>query len=297
MPLRIARTRDELRETLGSARPGLVPTMGALHAGHLALIARSAQENPLTAVSVFVNPTQFGNQEDLARYPRDPERDAALAADAGAAVIFAPAVEAIYPPGFATSVTVDGIAERWEGATRPGHFRGVATVVTILMNLVQPARTYFGEKDYQQLQVIRRLHRDLALPGQIVAVPTVRDRDGLALSSRNARLSPADRGRARAIPAAIAAVVSAAAAGEAETTRLEATGRAVIAAAGIDIDYLAIVDGRTLAPLARLEPEARLLVAVEIGGTRLIDNTAISPPDAGGALTVTEGKEADRPCP
>jgi pantoate--beta-alanine ligase len=275
MTPQIARGRDELRAMLGERRPGLVPTMGALHAGHLALIERSAAENPLTVVSVFVNPAQFHDPRDLERYPRDFEHDAALIAAAGADLIFAPPVAEIYPPGSDTSVLVGDLTGRWEGAHRPGHFRGVATVVTILLNLTRPARSYFGEKDFQQLQVIRRMHADLALPGEIVGCPTVRDADGLALSSRNARLSPEARLAARAIPRAIAAAISAAAAGETRVNRLETIGRDELQAPGIDVDYLAIVDGETLAPIARLKPEARLLVAAEVGGVRLIDNAAV----------------------
>jgi pantoate--beta-alanine ligase len=275
MTPQIARGRDELRAMLGERRPGLVPTMGALHAGHLALIERSAAENPLTVVSVFVNPAQFHDPRDLERYPRDFEHDAALIAAAGADLIFAPPVAEIYPPGSDTSVLVGDLTGRWEGAHRPGHFRGVATVVTILLNLTRPAQSYFGEKDFQQLQVIRRMHADLALPGEIVGCPTVRDADGLALSSRNARLSPEARLAARAIPRAIAAVISAAAAGETRVNRLESIGRDELQAPGIDVDYLAIVDGETLAPIARLKPESRLLVAAEVGGVRLIDNAAV----------------------
>jgi pantoate--beta-alanine ligase len=272
---RVVTTRDELREALHGERPGFVPTMGSLHAGHLALIARAAAENRLTVVSVFVNPTQVGHPDDLARYPRELDRDVALAAEAGAEMIFNPAVEEIYPPGFETTVEVGSLSRRWEGAARAGHFRGVATVVTILMNLVQPARSYFGEKDYQQLQVIRRLHRDLALPGEIVGCATVRDDDGLALSSRNARLSTKDRARALAIPRAVQSVVIAAAAGATEVARLEAMGMTVLDLPGVRVDYLAIIDGETLEPLDRLQPGARLIVAAEVGGIRLIDNAAI----------------------
>jgi pantoate--beta-alanine ligase len=275
MPIPIATTRDELRGLLSGVRPGLVPTMGALHDGHLALIARSAQENELTVVSVFVNPAQFGNASDLERYPRDLSRDSALAEASGASVIFAPTVESIYPPGFDIWVDPGDLAASWEGAARPGHFRGVATVVAILLNIVQPSRSYFGEKDYQQLQIIRRMHRDLALPGEIVASQTIRDSDGVALSSRNARLSPEDRRRARAIPQAIAAVKRAAADGERNISKLEDTGHAALADPGIDIDYLAIVDG-SLRQLSHLQDEARLLVAVKLGGVRLIDNAPIT---------------------
>lgn len=271
----IVTTRKALRETLGSARPGLVPTMGALHAGHHSLIARSARENALTVVSIFVNPTQFSNRADLDRYPMELERDAAAAKDAGADLVFAPDTSEMYPPGFDTTVAVGSLSERWEGASRPGHFRGVATVVTILLNLAQPARSYFGEKDYQQLQIVRRFHRDLALPGEIVACPTIRDPDGLALSSRNTRLAAADRSRALAIPRAIARVQAAARAGESEAAALERIARAALKSPGIDVDYAAVVDGDSLEPLPRLRPGARILIAADVGGVRLIDNAAI----------------------
>ena len=277
----VVRTREELRAALGDAHPGLVPTMGALHAGHESLISRSASENALTVVSVFVNPIQFSNRDDLARYPRDLEQDVTRAHEAGANLIFAPDVETIYPPGFATVVEVGDLSERWEGASRPGHFRGVATVVTILLNLVQPTRSYFGEKDYQQLQVIRRLHHDLALPGLIVGCPTVRDHDGLALSSRNVQLSPEDRLRALALPRAIESVVEAAASGETDARLLEAAALSALEVPGVTVDYLALVDASSLEPLPRLRANARLLIAVDVGGTRLIDNAAIEPPPFG----------------
>jgi pantoate--beta-alanine ligase len=254
--------------------------MGALHAGHTALISRSASENALTVVSVFVNPTQFSNRDDLARYPRDLRHDAALAEEAGADLIFAPDLATIYPPGFDTAVEVGALSTRWEGASRPAHFRGVATVVTILLNLVQPVRSYFGEKDYQQLQVIRRLHQDLALPGQIVGCPTIRDDDGLALSSRNVRLTAHDRLLAQVLPRAIDAATNAAARGETDILLLEETARAVLDVPGVAIDYLALVDGSTLKPLSDLLPGARLLIAADVGGIRLIDNAAIEPPAA-----------------
>jgi len=269
-------TREELREALDDVQPGFVPTMGALHDGHLSLIARSASENEETVVSIFVNPLQFGDKADLDQYPRTLERDLAMARDAGATLFFAPSADSMYPPGFETSVEVGRLAHRWEGTSRPGHLRGVATVVTILLNLVRPARAYFGEKDYQQLQVIRRLHLDLALPGMIVGCPTVRDGDGLALSSRNARLSPEDRRRSETIPRAMEAVAMALRGGERNVDRLEAMGREQLAGRGVMIDYFAIVDGRTLEPLQSLTGEARLILAVEIGGIRLIDNTPVT---------------------
>jgi pantoate--beta-alanine ligase len=280
MTVGIVTTREALRCALGTTRPGLVPTMGALHAGHHTLIARSASENPLTVVSVFVNPIQFTNRGDLDRYPRDPWHDVVAAADAGADLVFAPDVTEMYPPGFETTVAVGPLAERWEGASRPGHFRGVATVVTILLNLVQPARAYFGEKDYQQLQVVRRFHRDLALPGEIVGCPTIRDEHGLALSSRNAQLSKTEYGRALAIPRSIERVQSAAKAGEMNAQRLKRTALAELDVPGISVDYVAVVDGDSLEPLAEVRPGARVLVAAEVGGTRLIDNDAITPSES-----------------
>ena len=280
MTVEIITTRDALRETLGAARPGLVPTMGALHAGHRSLIARSARENAVTVVSVFVNPTQFANRADLDRYPRNLDRDATGAANAGADLIFAPDVAEMYPPGSDTTVEAGALAQRWEGASRPGHFRGVATVVTILLNLVQPARSYFGEKDYQQLQVVRQIHRDLALPGEIVACLTVRDEDGLALSSRNTRLSEADRSQALAIPRAIAQVQAAARAGEADAGVLERIAHAALDGRGIDVDYAAVVDGYSLDPLPHLRHGARILIAAAVGGVRLIDNAAIDLPES-----------------
>ena len=279
MTAQIVTTRDALRDALGATRPGLVPTMGALHAGHLSLIARSANENPLTVVSVFVNPTQFSTPADLDRYPRDLQFDAVTAAAGGANLIFAPDVSEMYPPGFETIVEVGTLARRWEGASRPGHFRGVATVVAILLNLVRPARSYFGEKDYQQLQIVRRFHRDLALPGEIAACPTIRDDDGLAMSSRNTRLSRSDRSLAQAIPRAIDKVQAAASAGESDAHTMERIARAELNRPGIDLDYAAVVDGDALEPIPRLIPGARILIAADVGGIRLIDNAAIALPE------------------
>ena len=264
---------EALRAALGDLAPGLVPTMGALHEGHLALIRRSAAENARTVVSVFINPTQFSDPADLARYPRDLERDAALAVAAGADLIYAPAPDAVYPSGFATAVEVAGPAERWEGEFRPGHFRGVATVVAILLGTVGPARAYFGEKDFQQLVVVRRMARDLRLPGEIVGCPTIRDEDGLALSSRNARLSAADRSIAVAIPRALFRMAELAGEGVIEVSALLAQGHAVLAAEPrIGLDYLAVVDPASLEPVGVVVPGARALVAAHLGGVRLIDN-------------------------
>lgn len=253
---------------------GLVPTMGALHEGHLSLIRRAAAETDRVVVSVFVNPTQFNDPGDLAKYPRDLERDAALAFGAAATVIYAPSVEQIYPDGFATTVQVRGITERWEGASRPGHFDGVATVVAILLDQTRPDRSYFGEKDFQQLTMIRRMHADLALPGKIVGCPLVREDDGLALSSRNVRLNAGARQWALALSRALRAMRAQAEAGERNVRPLLATGERLLAQ--VDLDYLAIVDPATLDPVDTLVPGARALVAATVGGVRLIDTMAMT---------------------
>jgi pantoate--beta-alanine ligase len=274
---RVVATVEELRTALAGEAPGLVPTMGALHEGHLALIRRSAAEQASTVVSVFVNPTQFSDPADLARYPRDLAADAELAASAGADLIFAPTAETVYPPGFATAVEVAGLTERWEGAFRPGHFRGVATVVAILLNAVRPAAAYFGEKDYQQFVVIRRLHRDLLLPGRIVGCPTVRDADSLALSSRNARLTPAQRARAAVIPRTLFRIADLAGGGEHDVSALLDAGKKALGAdPELTLDYLAIVDPDTLEPIATVIPCARALIAVRLGDVRLIDNVELT---------------------
>ncbi len=276
---RVVATVADLRTELCGEASGLVPTMGALHDGHLSLIRRSAAENGRTVISVFVNPTQFGDAADLTSYPRDLDRDAALAIKAGAELVFAPAVEEVYPPGFATTVEVAGLSERWEGAARPGHFRGVATVVARLLGLVRPARSYFGEKDYQQLLVVRRMHADLALSGEIVGCPTVRDVDGLALSSRNARLSAEDRRHAVAIPRTLFRMAELVAAGEREAARVIEAGRRVLAAVpDLGIEYLAVVDGGSLEPVTTVDGKARALLAARLGTVRLIDNVALTPP-------------------
>lgn len=277
---RIVDTPKALRDVLADIDPGFVPTMGALHEGHRALIERSARENPATVVSIFVNPTQFSNASDLEKYPRTLERDALIATESGADLIYAPSVLAIYPEGFATSVTVSRLTDRWEGAARPGHFAGVTTVVAILLNSVRPARAYFGEKDFQQLQIVRRMHHDLRLPGEIVACPTVREADGLALSSRNSRLSSEERQAATALSRALFAMRDLANSGERAIDELLDHGQRIIAAEpGIALDYLAIVDPASLDPLAEMIPGARALIAANAGATRLIDNLAIWEPE------------------
>jgi pantoate--beta-alanine ligase len=274
----ILRTRAELRAAIEPETVGLVPTMGALHEGHLALIRRSAEENEQTVVSVFVNPTQFNDPADLAAYPRDFKRDTQLTFEAGASFIYAPDVSEVYPEGFATAVEVAGLTDRWEGAARPGHFRGVATVVTILLNSVRPARSYFGEKDFQQLVVVRRLHRDLALLGEIVGCPTVREADGLALSSRNARLDPREREAAAMIPFALLMLWESCDRGELRSGHLLRAGQLLLGGTSeVKLDYLAIVDPENLEPVSTVSPGTRAIIAARVGPVRLIDNMELLP--------------------
>jgi pantoate--beta-alanine ligase len=285
--MRTVRTVAELRIVLAPARRagqtvGLVPTMGALHEGHLSLIRCARSACDVVVVSLFVNPAQFNERADLERYPRGEERDAELARDAGADVLFAPSVEEVYPPGFATAVEVFGVTDRLEGATRGAeHFRGVSTVVTKLLCMTQPDVAYFGQKDAQQLIVIRRLACDLNLPVRIEACPTVREPDGLALSSRNALLSKDERSRALALPAALSAATERAAAGERSAAAILDAAHGAMLAFGVEAEYLALVDRDTLEPLAELATEALLAVAARVGEVRLIDNTLLSPTPSG----------------
>ena len=274
----IVGTPDALRKVIASAEVGLVPTMGALHEGHLSLIQRSVAENPKTVVSIFVNHTQFTNPSDLASYPRSLEDDAGRAIQAGADIVYAPSPETVYPSGFATSIRVESLTERWEGASRPGHFAGVATVVAILINAARPARAYFGEKDYQQLVVIRRMHTDLLLPGTIVGCPTVRDDDSLALSSRNTRLTDDQRRAATVIPRTLEAMHAAASDGLQSVADLNAHGMTILAQTPeVELDYLAVVDPESLEPVRNLIPGARAIIAATVGNVRLIDNVELSP--------------------
>lgn len=253
-----------------------VPTMGALHAGHGALVTQARQQADRVIVSIFVNPKQFAPHEDFSRYPRQMEQDIALLHKVGCAALFAPTVETIYPTGFATTVDPGSIATILEGAVRPGHFTGVATVVTRLLQLVAPDSAYFGEKDYQQLLVIKQIVRDLALPFVIEGVQTVRAEDGLALSSRNAYLSATERSQALILPTTLQRI-AAAAPTTTDLTALLESGRVAITAAGCQLDYLALCDAVTLAPMTVLDRPARLLVAAKVGTTRLIDNVAVIP--------------------
>ncbi|WP_380873194.1 pantothenate synthetase [Sphingomonas sp. DBB INV C78] len=279
--MQIVRTVAELRERLAGLRAdggqvALVPTMGALHAGHLALVTEAKARAAHVVVSIFVNPTQFAPHEDFDAYPRREAADARLLEAAGVAVLWAPTVAEMYPQGFATNISVSGVSEGLDGAARPGHFDGVATVVAKLFAQVRPDFALFGEKDYQQLAVIRRMAADLDTGIEIVGVPTQRDDDGLALSSRNAYLSDEERLAARALPRALGEAAAALTAG-ADVAETLAAGRRRLAEAGFDpIDYFALCDAAALAPLDRFDRPARLLVAARIGRTRLIDNLEVS---------------------
>jgi pantoate--beta-alanine ligase len=255
---------------------GLVPTMGALHAGHASLIRAARASCGFVAVSLFVNPTQFGPNEDFARYPRTFDADCALAEAEGASVIFAPAVEELYPPGGATFVAVEGLSDRLDGASRPGHFRGVATVVTKLLIAAEPDRAFFGQKDAAQVAVIRRMTADLRLATEIVVCPTVREPDGLAMSSRNIYLSAAERVQALTLSRAIQRVESLVAGGERDAAALIAAARNVFAAEpALRVDYIALVDSDTLLPVKMAAPGSLFAVAAHVGSTRLIDNAIL----------------------
>lgn len=274
--MQIIRDIPGLRRAVGELRASgtvaLVPTMGALHAGHMALVAEGRQRAAHVVASIFVNPTQFGPNEDLSTYPRREAEDAAMLEAGGCAILWAPDVEVMYPPGHATRVTVAGVTDVLDGLARPGHFDGVATVVTKLFNQVRPDIALFGEKDFQQLAVIRRMVADLDMGIEIVGVATQRDADGLALSSRNAYLSPDERTRALALPDALQEAAQAIAAGG-DVEQALATARDRLAEAGFDpIDYVTLADAGTLQPVDRLAGPARLLAAARLGHTRLIDN-------------------------
>lgn len=279
--MRTIRTVAELRGELARERSagrtiGLVPTMGAFHAGHVSLMERARAETDVVVVSLFVNPTQFGAGEDLAAYPRDEARDAELAAAAGVDVLFAPPVEEVYPDGFQTTVTVGALAAPLEGAHRPGHFDGVATVVVKLLNMVGPHVAFFGQKDAQQALVVRRVVRDLDVPVRIEVCPTVREPDGLAMSSRNAYLSPAERERAVALRRALDAVEAAVAAGERDAAAVAASAREAMGRFGVEPEYLALVAADTLSPVDRIDGEVLAAVAARVGPARLIDNTILT---------------------
>ena len=280
--MQIIREADELRGALAALRAGggtvaLVPTMGALHAGHMALVAEARARADHVVASIFVNPTQFGPKEDLATYPRREASDAAMLEAEGCAILWVPDMAAIYPDGPAATVKAGAIGEDLEGAARPGHFDGVATVVARLFDRVRPDVAVFGEKDYQQLAVIRRMAAAPGLAVEIVGVPTQRDADGLALSSRNAYLSEDERLAARALPRALGEAAQAIADG-APVSETLAKARTRLEGAGFDpVDYVELRDSATLAPMAVLDRPARLLAAARIGRTRLIDNLPVDP--------------------
>jgi len=279
----VVRTVAELREVVRSARQrgariGLVPTMGAFHDGHLSLMRRAHEQSGFVVVSLFVNPTQFNDPADLSRYPRDEARDAELAQGAEVDVLFAPPVDEVYPDGFVTSVQVAGLADPLEGTMRgPAHFRGVATIVTKLLNMTQPDDAYFGQKDAQQSLIVRRLVRDLDIPTHIEICPTVREPDGLAMSSRNVRLDPETRRQAPALFRALRAVEAAVAEGGHDAGLALAAGDAILAEAGIVPEYFAAVSADTLEPVARITGETLVAVAANLGGVRLIDNVLVRP--------------------
>ena len=256
----------------------LVPTMGALHAGHLALVEQAKRPGTRVVTSIFVNPKQFGAKEDLSRYPRKEAADLRLLTAAGCDVAWVPDAGTMYPNGFATNVSVGGLTEVLDGAARPGHFDGVATVVAKLFAQVRPNRAYFGEKDYQQLLVVRRMASDLDLDVEVVAVPTQRDDDGLALSSRNIYLDDAERSRAVALPRALGIAARAIGRGAEPGEALEAAQQSLVAA-GFSIDYITLVDAETLSDAPAADRPQRLLAAARMGSTRLIDNLSVERTD------------------
>ncbi len=261
------------RARVGAYRLGLVPTMGALHEGHLSLVRKAREECGLVAATIFVNPLQFGKGEDFDRYPRQTERDCALLEAAGVELLFAPSVEVMYPAGAVTTVNVGGLSERLDGVSRPGHFRGVATVVAKLLHIVKPDRAYFGQKDAVQVAVLRQMVRDLNLEVELRTGATVRDADGLALSSRNVYLSPAERQQALALPRALEAMQAALAGGVRGHGALLQIGLEVLSAApGVALEYLETVDWSTLEPVETVAPGTLVAVAARVGSTRLIDN-------------------------
>jgi pantoate--beta-alanine ligase len=284
--LKTIRTVAEVRRAVAAERGagrtiGLVPTMGALHGGHLSLVRRAREDSDVVVMSLFVNPTQFGPGEDLDRYPRDEARDAELAGDSGVDIMFAPAASEVYPDGFATTVRVAGLADRLCGVERgAGHFDGVATVVTKLLNMVGPDTAYFGQKDAQQAAVIRRVVRDLDIPARIEVCPTVREADGLAMSSRNAYLDGADRARAIGLNRALTAAARAAEEGERDPRAVSLLARRELAVYEIEPEYVELVSPQTLEPARDLDGPVLVAVAATLGRTRLIDNVILNPQEA-----------------
>ncbi|RVT43868.1 pantoate--beta-alanine ligase [Sphingobium algorifonticola] len=280
--MQILRDIPALRTALSRLRAdggriALVPTMGALHDGHMALVMEARRQADHVVASIFVNPRQFGPNEDLAAYPRREASDSRMLADAGVAILWAPPIDVMYPPGFASNLSIWGVSEGLDGAARPGHFDGVATVVAKLFNQVAPDVALFGEKDFQQLAVIRRMVADLDMAISIVGVPTQRAEDGLALSSRNAYLTKQERKDALALPRALGEAARQIGRGVAVRDALEAAEALILGHGFASVDYVALCDAATLRPMDRLDRPARLLAAARIGGTRLIDNIALDP--------------------
>jgi pantoate--beta-alanine ligase len=278
--LQSIREVGQLSAALSALRAGgkslaLVPTMGALHAGHLALIEEAKRHADRVAATIFVNPLQFGANEDLGRYPRQEEKDAEMLERAGCDLLWLPQAEEIYPAGFATTVSVKGLSDRWEGEARPGHFDGVATVVAKLFCAVRPDVAVFGEKDFQQLAVIRRMTQDLQLGVEILGMPTVRDTDGLALSSRNAYLSADERERALALPEALNEAAASIGSGNSVSEAVTGAVERLKAGGFAEVDYFALVNATTLEPLVKAAGPMRLIAAATIGTTRLIDNLPV----------------------
>ncbi len=261
----------------GAGRVGLVPTMGAFHEGHLSLIRAARAACDVVVVWLFVNPTQFNESSDLVNYPRDEERDAALAAESGADILFAPTVEAVYPAGFATTVTVAGLGDILEGAHRPGHFTGVATVVAKMLNMVGPQVAFFGAKDAQQVAVVRRMVADLDIPTRIEVLPIVREPDGLAMSSRNVRLGADERRRATALHRGLVAAGYAASTGQRDAATLARVVEGVLDGEALSAEYVAVVDPDTFEPLTTVDRPALIALAARVGSVRLIDNMEVAP--------------------
>ncbi|SNS35370.1 pantothenate synthetase [Granulicella rosea] len=269
----IAEARIACREARMRGELGLVPTMGALHAGHISLVRRAREDCETVAVSIFVNPLQFAANEDFGKYPRQFEQDCRMLEAAGVELLFAPTAEEMYPAGAATFVDVGELGAKLDGASRPGHFRGVATVVSKLLHVIAPDKAYFGQKDAVQVAVLARMMRDLNFEAELVRCPIVRDADCLAMSSRNAYLSAAERQQALALPRALIAMKAAIAAGERSPVRVLAEGLIVLAAEpGVAFEYLEAVDADTLERVTKIEPGTLIAVAARVGGTRLIDN-------------------------
>ncbi len=279
--MRVLTTIAETRAACAHVRAagqslGLVPTMGALHPGHLSLVQAAQAGCDVVAVSIFVNPTQFGPKEDFAAYPRTFDEDCRFLQAAGVTIVFAPTVQEMYPPGASTFVDVEGVSGRLDGASRPGHFRGVATVVTKLLHIIGPDRAYFGQKDAAQVAVLRKMARDLCFPVRLEVCPTVRESDGLAMSSRNRYMTPAERTQALVLSRALLAATALAKRGEHDAGKLLGeAARVLMTEPQVQLDYLRLVDPDTLEDLERARPGALLAVAARVGATRLIDNVLL----------------------